>query len=296
MSTHITHQETRRLFGPVNRPDFKINVRQHAVLHKAIEIVHPDELQAVFGQPTRLQVGMGTGLATREFGKIKSNFMHNGTLVSRQNAPPPGPAQQALCAYLAAYDTYFMKPGNDYRVRNANAISVLQDAEQAWHDWVVPYLATRNMPGRSPWALQPLPGLQMVRRAPRAALPAPSAPRHARAPSVEAAPAPSTPRRTRAPGVEATPAPSTPRRVRAPGARAPNIEAASAPSTPHCARAPVGSRLRPIVFHDNDGKDTPRRPEKRKLLGVIDISDSEEEEAARPPKRLRSLGVVDLTD
>ncbi|KAJ6582150.1 hypothetical protein B0H19DRAFT_1252281 [Mycena capillaripes] len=35
MSTTISYQETRRLFGPLNRPDFKTNVRHRAVLRKA---------------------------------------------------------------------------------------------------------------------------------------------------------------------------------------------------------------------------------------------------------------------
>ncbi|KAJ7634040.1 hypothetical protein B0H17DRAFT_1149766 [Mycena rosella] len=203
MSTHISPQETHRLFGPINQPDLKINVRQRAVLRKVLELVHPDMLQAVFGQPTRLQVGIGRGYTYRESGKIKTAF----------------------------------------------------DAEQAWHDWVVPYLATRNMPGRPAWALQPLAGLQMVSRGPRTA-PAPQQ-------------APTTPRHMRAPDVEAAPAPSTP-----------------------CS---VGPRLRPIIIPDSDDKATPCCPQKRKFLGVINISDSEEEDAARPPKKMRFLGVVDLT-
>ncbi|KAJ7654773.1 hypothetical protein B0H17DRAFT_1214249 [Mycena rosella] len=181
------------------------------------ELVHPDELQAVFGQPTRLQVGMGAGYTYREFGKIKTAFVHNGALVSRETAPPDAATQQRLHAYLEAYNTYFFKPGNNYRICNAHALFVLQDAEQAWHNWVVLYLAARNMPGRPTWALQPHPGLQMVSRGPRSApapRQAPTTPRHTHTPDVEAALAPSTPRSARAPGVEA--APSTPRRARSP--------------------------------------------------------------------------------
>ncbi|KAJ7617705.1 hypothetical protein B0H17DRAFT_1220018 [Mycena rosella] len=137
MATHISPQETHRLFRPINRPNLKINVHQRAGLRKVLELVHPDELQAVFGQPPQLQVGIGTGYTYREFGKIKTAFVRNGALDL-----------------------------NDYRVPNSHALSVLQDADQAWHDWVVPYLAARNMPGRPAWALQPLPGLQMVSRGP----------------------------------------------------------------------------------------------------------------------------------
>ncbi|KAJ7802970.1 hypothetical protein B0H13DRAFT_2495096 [Mycena leptocephala] len=59
-----------------------------------------------------------------------------------------------------------MSRGNNYAIRNPASKSALQAAEQTWHDWIVPYLAARGMPGRPDWALQPLPGLQSVRVTP----------------------------------------------------------------------------------------------------------------------------------
>ncbi|KAJ7146861.1 hypothetical protein C8R44DRAFT_724574 [Mycena epipterygia] len=267
MPTIISFQETRRLFGPLNRPDFKTNVHHHAILRKALELVPPEELQAVFRPPIRLRVAMGSAFTSYEMGKIKTNFVRNGRLVSQETAPPDLAARQALRAYRDAYDTYFMKQGNSYSVRNPQARFVLQAAEQTWHDWVVPYLAARGMPGRPAWALQPLPGLQRVRRTPAPAL-------RADTPAVE------TPRRRCAQAALPTPPPTSP--VRAPVA------------TP-CARAPIGSRLRPMELSDDDDKRARRLPKKRKFLGVIDISDSEEETALQPRKKQRFLGVVDLT-
>lgn len=192
--------------------------------------------------------------------------MHNGRLVSRETPSPNLEARQALGAYRDAYDTYFKKQGNAYTVRNAHAKHVLQDAEQTWHDWVVPYLAARGRPGRPNWALQPLPGFERVHVTPphQPAL----APRAATS-TVQ------TPRRRRAQFALPTPPLSSP--VRSPAAR-----------------PPVGSRQRPIeLAHDHE--DGVHVPKKRTFLGVVDISDSEEEEA-RPKKKTKFHRVIDLSD
>lgn len=72
--THMSAQETRRLFGPLNRPDFNTNVRHRALARKAIELLTPEHLQAIFGHPIRLHVAMGFA-STAELGKIKTNFV-----------------------------------------------------------------------------------------------------------------------------------------------------------------------------------------------------------------------------
>lgn len=72
--THMSAQETRRLFGPLNRPDFNTNVRHRALARKAIELLTPEHLQAIFGHPIRLHVAMGLASAG-ELGKIKTNFV-----------------------------------------------------------------------------------------------------------------------------------------------------------------------------------------------------------------------------
>ena len=74
--------------------------------------------------------------------------MHNYRIVSQETPPPDLEARQALHAYHAVYDTYFMSRGNNYAIHDAAAKSALQAAEQTWHNWIVPYLAARSMPGR----------------------------------------------------------------------------------------------------------------------------------------------------
>ncbi|KAJ7020771.1 hypothetical protein C8F04DRAFT_1274607, partial [Mycena alexandri] len=68
----------------------------------------------------------------------------------------------ALAAYIAAYDVVFKNKGNDYAIRHAAALPLLQAAEQVFHDFVVPFRAARGMGPRSESALEPLPGLQRV--------------------------------------------------------------------------------------------------------------------------------------
>ncbi|KAJ7884875.1 hypothetical protein B0H13DRAFT_1889820 [Mycena leptocephala] len=169
----ITSRETRRLFGPSNQPEFNTNVRHCAILRKALELFSAEEFEQIFQQPIKLHVAMGSAFTSSQLGKIKTNFVRNHRLVSRETPPPDLEARTALRAYRDAYETYFMKTGNTYAVRNAGLKSVLQAAEQTWHDWVVDYLAAHSRPGHLDWALEPLPGLRRVHTTPRPA-PAPS--------------------------------------------------------------------------------------------------------------------------
>ncbi|KAJ7505105.1 hypothetical protein B0H11DRAFT_2221289 [Mycena galericulata] len=267
MTLRPSAQETRRLFGPVNRPDYNTNVRHRAVLRKALELFSDDELHDIFVTPMKLRVAMGNAGTLYQVGKIQSNIMVNDRLVIRETQPPDLQARQALIVYRDAYDVYHKKNGNDYAVRNPHAKHVVQDAEQAWHDYVVPVLAARGR-RRPAWALEPLPGFERVRVAP-ATQPAP-APR-ATTSTVQ------TPSRRRTQLALPTPPPSSP--FRSP---------AAAPR--------VGSSLRPVELAD-DHQAARHLPRKRKFLGVIDISDSEaEEEDARPQKKMKFLGVIDLSN
>ncbi|KAJ6511215.1 hypothetical protein DFH09DRAFT_1100439 [Mycena vulgaris] len=212
MTLRISSQGTNRLFGPLNRPDLSTNVRHRAILRKALELFSAHELETTFGTPTKLRVVMGNMCTLGQLGKIQSNIMRNDRLVRRETPAPDLPARQALIAYRTAYDVYFKTNGNAYAVRNPHAKYVLQDAEQTWHDWVVPYLATRGRPGRPTWALQPLPGFQRVRVVPahpRAPAPRAATPRAATA-TVQ------TPSRRRTQFALPTPSPSSP--VRTPAA------------------------------------------------------------------------------
>ncbi|KAJ7732902.1 hypothetical protein DFH07DRAFT_780747 [Mycena maculata] len=237
MPVTISFQETHRLFGPSNRPDFKTNVRHRAILRKALELYPPEELQAVFGQPIRLRVVMGSALTFSQLGKIQTNFVHNNCLVSRETLAPDLEARDALRAYRNTYEAYFMMRGNEYAVRNPQAKPRLQAAEQAWHDWIVPYLAARGTPGRPAWALQPLPGLQRVHVLPALA--------PAAAPSTL-----QTPRRRHALLALPTPPPSSPAR-----------------------NVPKKRKFLGVIdISDSEEEEALRPRKKMKFLGVVDLT------------------------
>ncbi|KAF8206604.1 hypothetical protein K438DRAFT_1816147 [Mycena galopus ATCC 62051] len=94
---------------------------------------------------------------------------HHGTTCSYFRTP----SVETPSGDEKSYDAGFMSQGNDYVTRHPHARADLQIAEQAWHDWVVGY-QPRPRPG---WALQPLPGLHMVRIAgPARHVPLPTTP------------------------------------------------------------------------------------------------------------------------
>ncbi|KAJ7889260.1 hypothetical protein B0H13DRAFT_2341603 [Mycena leptocephala] len=146
-----------------------------------------------------------------------------------------------------------MSQGNNYAVRNAEAKSDLQAAEQTWHDWILGYLAARGRPGRPEWALQPLPGLRRVRitpiPTPRASPPA-CAPRHA-------------------PFAPPTPPPSAPIAI---GSRLRPITV----SDIEAVRPPPKRKLEEVIDISDDEEQEEVRviqtPKKVKFLGVIDLT------------------------
>jgi hypothetical protein len=71
----ITPQETRRLFGAVNRPHFKTNARHRAILRKALELFPAEDLQATFGRPIKLRVAMGSADNFTALGKIQAHYV-----------------------------------------------------------------------------------------------------------------------------------------------------------------------------------------------------------------------------
>ncbi|KAJ7926089.1 hypothetical protein B0H13DRAFT_1862600 [Mycena leptocephala] len=216
----ISHQETHRLFGLSNCPEFNTNVCHRALLRKALELFSAQELEEIFGRPIKLRMAMGSAFTFSQLGKIKTNH-----------------ARQPLSAYRHAYDTYFMPTGNDYAVRNAEAKSDLQAAEQTWHDWIVGYLAARGRPGRPAWALQPLPGLRRVHIAPITLIPMPQAETPARAPRPALFPPP-------------TPLPSAP--------------------------IPVGSRMHPITISDDKALRRPAKRRFEEVIDISDDEEQEQ--------------------
>ncbi|KAJ6521645.1 hypothetical protein DFH09DRAFT_1424728 [Mycena vulgaris] len=204
-----------------------------------------------------------------QLGKIKTNFVRNGRLVSNETAPPDPEVQAAIRAYRTAYDSHFMSPGKDYAVRNAAAKSVLQAAEQRWHDFIVPYRAARGVLARPAWALEPLRGFDRVRIAP--ALPAPApAPAPGPAPGPGPAPAP-------APGPAPCPA-SVP-------AVAPRFweSSTSLRLQPFPSEEPGFCSSHVVALSKGPHRvRVPRCVHKNYLIGALDISD--DEEAAPAPR------------
>ncbi|KAJ7692294.1 hypothetical protein B0H17DRAFT_1133298 [Mycena rosella] len=157
-------QLTLRLFGPSNSPDGKMNACHRTLLRKRLELFTPEVLQAVFTKTNRLRLAMGAGINANQFGKILTNFVdRNGRLVSTETDTPDTTSRQALAAYRIMCDQCFKKQGHDFVIRSPSALHALQAAEQAWHDYIVPYHAARGMGARPKWALEVLPGLEQVR-------------------------------------------------------------------------------------------------------------------------------------
>ncbi|KAJ7141959.1 hypothetical protein C8R43DRAFT_1131268 [Mycena crocata] len=260
-----SRQETIRLHGRVNQPHFKTNVRHRALLRKSAETFSDEELAVALQQTINLRVTTGSEATFYQLGKISNHLMVNGRAVFRHTEIPEPETRKALRAYYAAYDAYFMSKGNDYRVRNPGAHAALQEAEQAWHDWVVRYRAARGMSGRPDWALQPLPGFQRVRTTP---IPATPAVRRTLVPTT-----PSTSRR----GL----APATPAARRAHAAQLPTPP----PSSP--AHAITPRRMPALEPLGSSGLSRKRK------MGFIEVSDSEDEDER--PRKIRHLGYLDLT-
>ncbi|KAJ7085633.1 hypothetical protein C8R43DRAFT_1142516 [Mycena crocata] len=295
----IPIQEIRRLFGPVNRPHYKTNLRHQAILRKALELFSIEELAAIFERLTGLRVVIGSASTINVLGRIQTHHVRNDTLVCREMPAPDAAARQALLAYRQAYDGYFMKQGMVYRVRDPQALPALQAAEQAWHDWIVPYLAARGRPGRPEWALQPLPGLQRVRIAAEPAPQVPNTPVRGRGAALPSPPLTSPVRRarpTQSPSLSQshrtqlnllTPPPTSPLRSTTTH-RSPKL----IPDT----SGPGASRSQPIDLAC--GVTT----NKRKFLGLIDISDvvdSDDDDAEvelRRPRKKQKLSGVDSDD
>ena len=199
--------------------------------------------------------------------------VENDRLVSRETEALGLEAREQLGRYRDRYDAYFKSRGNNYDIRDPNALAGLQAAEQDWHDWVVVYLEELYGIGRPDWALQPLPGLQMVRFT-RGQGRASGARARAWLPPT---PPPSSPVRPR------TSAPVRPRKMKLLGVVDISDDEDEQPlrkKTP-----PPSSPVRPRT-------SAPVHPPKRKLLGVLDISDDDDDEQ---PVRKKTKVFIDLT-
>lgn len=97
----ISYQETRRLFGPLNRPNFNTNVRHRAILRKALELFTPEELQEIFGRPIKLRVAMGSAFTFSEMGKVKTNYVRTLPIELPPTQHPDTPSTRSII--IASY-------------------------------------------------------------------------------------------------------------------------------------------------------------------------------------------------
>ncbi|KAJ7061922.1 hypothetical protein C8F01DRAFT_1082535 [Mycena amicta] len=161
----MSPEELARLFGLVIRPRKNLNYRHLDFLRKVVEIYSFQELFNMFGNPNSLRMRMGLASRSANLGIIDKSYKSNGILV-RLESPPLEPAvRNALIAYCESRDAYFKKRGSECVVRERNARAIFQAGEQAWHDFIVPWLAARGRV-RPSWALEPLPGMRCVHTQP----------------------------------------------------------------------------------------------------------------------------------
>ncbi|KAJ7782181.1 hypothetical protein B0H14DRAFT_2630826 [Mycena olivaceomarginata] len=255
----MTLQDRRRFFGPSNAPADDTNARHRAFLRKALELHTQKGLQQDLIRTTKLRLAMGSGINANQFGKIITSFVRNDQRVMRETDPPGPASQKILQDYRAAFDLCFYKRGKDLSIRNHHALPALQAAEQAWHDYIVPYRAARGMGPHPEWALEPLPGMERVQEV--------------------RAPAPDRRRRQLA---FPTPPPTSPTRGETPVSIGPRLPALF----------PAGSRLRPIdLTGDIVDRHVPKMTNKRKRSPSIEV-----EERPRKKAKVKFLGFVDLTE
>ncbi|KAJ7689079.1 hypothetical protein B0H14DRAFT_2652928 [Mycena olivaceomarginata] len=262
MSAQATHPPLRRQIGPF-RAYYKANARHVTALKKTLELFTIEEILDILGSVDNLRVSMGRNYTL--IGRISTHRMVNGRVQIRETNPPPLEARNALEAFLGVYDLYFYKQGDGFRVRNQGAHTLLQAAEQTWHDWVVPWLAARGRV-RPQWAFNPLPGFARVnvqRAMPPAPAPLLSVPPPHRHAAGHPLAIPATPQRRVAAYPLAVPA--TPRRRIA---------------------SPTSRQSSPL-------RGTRRR---RSIIEISSDSDSDDVETQPPRKKMRFLGTIDLTN
>ncbi|KAJ7028233.1 hypothetical protein C8F04DRAFT_1266135 [Mycena alexandri] len=259
------NRERRRIYaiyGDRYAPDPERNVRHGAVWRKSTEL-HPVELlQDTFGLSSKkLTVGMGTNYTHYELGTIKGHI---------------------------EVEVVFKNKGNDYAIRHAAALPLLQAAEQAFHDFVVPFRAARGMGPHSESALEPLPGLQRVVTVLPAAAPLVRA--AALVPIAGPPPAqtpPSTPlgrrRYTQFPGL---PSPPTSSADNSPSPASP--PPTSSPARSSSAGPSSARNIIDLTHIDDDDEPRAHPANKRNFvhLGTIELTDDEDEDA-RPHKKAK---------
>ncbi|KAJ7856107.1 hypothetical protein B0H14DRAFT_2579054 [Mycena olivaceomarginata] len=129
----MTLQDRHRFFGPSNAPADDTNACHRAFLGKALELHTQKGLQQDLIRTTKLCLAMGSGINANQFGKILTSFVRNDQRVMRETDPPGPASQKILQDYRAAFDLCFISGAR------------ISAAEQAWHDYIVPYRAACGM-------------------------------------------------------------------------------------------------------------------------------------------------------
>ncbi|KAJ6448019.1 hypothetical protein C8R45DRAFT_1115550 [Mycena sanguinolenta] len=154
-----TRDEICCYYGPKFRPHKNTNLRHRVLLHKALELSTETEIEEHLGRFNQFSTVMGTVGNAHRLGTLQASREVNAKRRNREGPTPSRDVRRRLQAYLDAYDGCFKKQGSVFRIHDEPRIAVLQDAEQAWHDWIVGYLGRP----RPQWALEPLPGFSRVR-------------------------------------------------------------------------------------------------------------------------------------
>ncbi|KAJ7168291.1 hypothetical protein C8R43DRAFT_1121457 [Mycena crocata] len=149
--------ETRRLYGPAIHPHADCNACHRALLRKPAELISQNQLDRIFDGTINLRCVMGGKYNSTQFGVIQQNYVRNLRLITNQTEPLEPEALRAFEAYRDVFDGHYMKNGHHYSIRGAGNLQGLQDAEQAWHDFAVPYLARQVTPRPFPTLATPPP-------------------------------------------------------------------------------------------------------------------------------------------
>ncbi|KAJ7897988.1 hypothetical protein B0H14DRAFT_3424852 [Mycena olivaceomarginata] len=195
----MNSQEIKRLVGLDYGLEPGLNERHIRMFRKAAEIHDVCIAETTFGQLRNLRIVMNDD---------NLGDLHSSTPRFRYLNLPTAEGRRRLVAYRVAHDIYYKAQGG---IKNAAAKYILQDAEQAWHDWVVDYLAARGRT-RPRWALEPLPTFdRVVTRRLATQPPSSSSPiRSARTRVGRSFPVTSVPVRRRSPVSSAPPSPPPP--------------------------------------------------------------------------------------
>ncbi|KAJ7223433.1 hypothetical protein GGX14DRAFT_558004 [Mycena pura] len=109
----MSHEETRRFFGPVIRPHQNTNPCHRDFLRKVAKVFSLHELCSMLrvGDPVKLRMYMGRGYMSHNLGIVDKSYIVNGRLVRRKTPLLDPEVRAALEAYIASRDGLFSRHG-----------------------------------------------------------------------------------------------------------------------------------------------------------------------------------------